>query len=102
MNKEMTKEKNIDINKIETIFDHNITDEELENVVLPDFVKCGFSKKDLIEAIEGLDQDTYFLLICELYKYRNDEEISKKYYFMVSEETRQNMKKIRNRDFTIA
>jgi len=101
-NKEKLKEKSIDIEKYETIFDHNITDEELEYVVLKDLSECGFSKNDLIESIKGLDQDTHFLLIRKLYDYRNDEETAKKYYLMVSEETRQTMKRIRNKDFTIA
>ena len=101
-NKEKLKEKSIDIEKYETIFDHNITDEELEYVVLKDLSECGFSKEDFIEAIENIKQDTHFLIIHDLYEYRNDNKTAEKYYLMVSEETRQRMKRIKNRDFTIA
>ena len=110
MNKEMTKEKNIDINKIETIFDHNITQEELEN----SYITFTKSKEDYLKDIENdyyknkkiyddhiriygkFDRfyfddnfDRHIIDVCyhdiyDLYYQRKDYKTAKKYFYMQS------------------
>ena len=84
MNKEMTKEKNIDLNKIETIFDHNITQEELEN----SYITNARSKEEYIKEIENdnyLDiPDSCYNDLASLYTRRGDYVTAKKYHNMQS------------------
>jgi len=83
MNKEMTK--NIDITKYETIFDHNITEEELETT----FLTNARSKEEYLKEVENdnyLDiPDRCYDDLADLYNYRKDYATAKKYHNMQSE-----------------
>ena len=78
MNKEMTK--NIDINKLETIFDHNITQEELENAC----ITFKRSKEEYLKDI-NYDQDVCYRDLYELYRDRKDYDTAKKYFYTQTE-----------------
>jgi len=71
MNKEMTK--NIDINKFETIFDHNITQKELEYLI------HTRSKEEYLKGI-NYNQDKCYYDLYWLYAERKDNVIADKYY----------------------
>jgi len=66
--------------KIETIFDHNMTDEERGYMCVYDTLE------ELLES--GMSQDDCYLDIAILYKWRGDEETSQKYLNKMSEENR--------------
>ena len=77
-NKEKLKEKSIDIEKYETIFDHNITDEELE------YFTPTRSKEEYLKKY-NYDQDEFYRDLYDLYCYRGDYTSAKKYFYMQSE-----------------
>ena len=79
-NKEKLKEKSIDIEKYETIFDHNITDEELEN----SYITSTRSKEEYLKKIKH-DQNRCYCDLSDLYRYRKDYDTAKKYFYMQSE-----------------
>ena len=69
MNKEMTKEKNKDISKIETIFDHNITDKERE------YITHSLSKEEYLKEVD-YDQDECYFDLSRLYRYKGNINLS--------------------------
>ena len=77
MNKKMTKEKNIDIKNFETIFDHNITQDEL-------YITTTRSKEEYLKKI-NYDQNECYRDLYELYCDRKDYATAKKYFYMQSE-----------------
>jgi len=92
MNKEMTKEKNI--NKIETIFDHNPTEEELE------YLTSAHSKEEYLKKYNYDIDDCYYDL-AYLYNHRDDYATAKKYFNMQSEKTLKRYKHDPNEDFHV-
>jgi len=80
MNKKMIKEKNIDINKLETIFDHNLTEEELKTAA------WGFSKEEYLSEIKS--QENHYLKIYYLYLSRNDQKTAMEYFNKLNEKRR--------------
>ena len=76
-NKEKLKEKSIDIEKYETIFDHNITDEELE------YFTPTRSKEEYLKKY-NYDQDECYQDLYFLYYHRKDYKTAKIYIYMQS------------------
>jgi len=75
-----SKPKEEKIVKCETIFDHNLTDEEL-----PHFTAGVLSKEDYLK---NFDKDIFYHDLYRLYIMRGDKETAEKYYLMISKETR--------------
>jgi len=80
MNKKMTKEKNVDIKNFETIFDHNITQEELK------YFTPTRSKEEYLKKY-NYDQDEFYRDLYDLYCYRKDYTTAKKYFYMQTEKS---------------
>ena len=73
------KEKSAGI-EYETIFDHNITEEELEKT----YITNANSKKEYLKMID-YNQDQSYLDLAHLYNLRNDKKTADKYDSMVSD-----------------
>jgi len=101
MNKEMTKEKNIDITKYETIHDHHLTEGE------QNLFKYTKSKEDYLKNI-NYDLDKCYYDISSLYHHRYYDnssptykniylkKTSEKYYSMISEKEQKRREKDAN------
>jgi len=94
MNKKMTKEKNIDINKLETIFDHNLTEEELKTAA------WGFSKEEYRNEF-GEDQEIHYLKIYYLYLSRNDQKTAMKYFNKLSKKWQKGIRELDEGDMCV-
>jgi len=88
MNKEMTK--NIDINKLETIFDHNLTEKELKTAA------WGFSKEEYLSEIKS--QENHYTLIYDLYIMRGDKKTAEKYFNKLSEKRQKGIRELEEED----
>jgi len=70
----------IDITKYETIFDHNITKEELEHA----YITFKRSKEEYLKDVK-YNQDRCYCDLYDLYTHRKDYATAKKYFYMQSE-----------------
>jgi hypothetical protein len=72
--------------KLETIFDHNPTEDELEQLTGRVIDKEYYEKR--------FNKDLLFFHIYSLYLIRGDKETADKYYLMISEEVRKNREEV--------
>jgi len=81
------KEKLTKSETIETIFDHNPTEEELEH-----FTWGIMSKEDYLKEF---DKDVFYEDIYRLYNIRKNKDLAEKYYLMISKKIREKKEEIR-------
>jgi len=79
------------ITKLETIFDHNLTEEELKTAA------WGFSKEEYKKEF-GENQELHHSLIYDLYLMRGDHKIAMEYFNKLSKKSQKGIKELEEED----
>ena len=81
------------ITKLETIFDHNLTEEELKTAA------WGFSKEEYLSEIKS--QENHYLKIYYLYLSRNDRKTAMEYFNKLSERSQKGIRELDEGDMCV-